>query len=394
MSTLNMVIRSTAFAALALTLAGCGEQAPGRAAAPPAGPVEVGVVEIAPRRLEVSTELPGRTAPYRVAEIRPQVSGIILKRLFEEGSTVTAGQQLYQIDPAPHEAALQRARADLAQAEANLLAVRARADRYRELVKRSTVSQQAYDDAIAALGQAEAQRAASRAAVETAEINLGYTRVFSPISGLIGKSSVTEGALVTANQGAALATVQQIDPIYVDISQSVEQLMQLRRDVAEGRIETVEGRAPVTLEIQDHTYAHAGELQFADVTVNPGTSSVQLRAVVPNPGRELLPGLFVRARVAQGARENAILVSQRAVTRRPDGGAQVWVVGADGKVNPRPVRTALAAGTDWLVTEGLSPGERIVVDGFQRIRPGTEVKPVPVDAKPELAAGPQPPAPR
>lgn len=392
MSTSNVMARFVGLAALAALLSGCGEQEQTQAGAPPAGPVEVGVVEIQPRRLEVSTELPGRTAPFRVAEIRPQVSGIILKRLFEEGSTVKEGQQLYQIDPAPYEAALQSAKADLAQAEANLKAVRARATRYEELVKRSNVSQQAYDDAIAALGQAEAQELAARAAVETATINLEYTRVYSPISGLIGKSSVTEGALVTANQATALATVQQIDPIYVDINQSVEQLMQLRRDAAEGRIETVEGRAPVTLDIQGRPYPHKGELQFADVTVNPGTSSVQLRAVVPNPNHELLPGLFLRARVAQGERENAILVSQRAVTRTPDGGAQVWIVNPDGTVAPRPVKTELAAGTDWLVTEGLNPGERVVVDGLQKIQPGAPVKPVPVGGPQVAGREPQPAA--
>lgn len=380
MSKLNRMMGLMALTTVALSVAGCGENSQKQAGGPQ-GPMEVGVVEIQPRRLDVTTELPGRTAAYRVAEVRPQVNGIIQKRLFQEGGLVKAGQQLYQIDPAPYEAALASARAQLAEAEANLKALQAKAERYKDLVKNSNVSRQSYDDAIAAAGQGEAQVAAARAAIETAQINLNYTKVFSPIGGIIGKSSVTEGALVTANQATALATVQQIDPIYVDINQSTTQLMQLRRDVAEGRIQTVEGRATVTLDVQGQTYAQTGELQFAEVTVDPTTSSVQLRAVFPNPNHELLPGLFVRAKVQQGARENAILVSQRAVTRRPDGGAQVWVVGQDGTVQPRPVKTALAAGTDWLVTDGLKPGEKVVVDGLQKIRPGVPVKPVAADGQ-------------
>ncbi|WP_240002352.1 efflux RND transporter periplasmic adaptor subunit [Oleisolibacter albus] len=369
-----------ALTTVALSVAGCGENSQKQAGGPQ-GPMEVGVVEIQPRRLDVTTELPGRTSAYRVAEVRPQVNGIIQKRLFQEGGLVKAGQQLYQIDPAPYEAALASARAQLAEAEANLKALQAKAERYKDLVKNSTVSRQSYDDAIAAAGQGVAQVAAAKAAIETAQINLDYTKVFSPIGGIIGKSSVTEGALVTANQATALATVQQIDPIYVDINQSTTQLMQLRRDVAEGRIQTVEGRATVTLDVQGQPYGQTGELQFAEVTVDPTTSSVQLRAVFPNPNHELLPGLFVRAKVQQGARENAILVSQRAVTRRPDGGAQVWVVGQDGTVQARPVKTALAAGTDWLITDGLKPGEKVVVDGLQKIRPGVPVKPTPVEGQ-------------
>ncbi|MFC7335063.1 efflux RND transporter periplasmic adaptor subunit [Rhodocista pekingensis] len=394
MPRVNKALTSAA-AAVILLLAACGE-APQQAGGPPGmgpqGPVEVAVATVETKPVPVTTELPGRTAAFRIAEVRPQVNGIIQKRLFQEGGTVKAGDQLYQIDPAPYEATVASAKAELSEAEANLKTQRAKAKRYRELVKTSTVSQQALDDAIAAEGQGEARVAAARASLQKAQIDLGYTKVYAPISGRIGKSSVTEGALVTANQAAPLATIQQLDPIYVDITQSVSQLMRLRRDIAEGRVLSTNGRTPVTLEIEGVEYGTPGELQFADVTVDTGTNSVLLRAVVPNPNQELLPGLFVRARVLQGAREDAILISQRAVVRQPNGSAMVWVVGDDGIVNPRPVQAAQAIGSDWLVTGGLKPGERIVMEGLQKIRPGAPVKPVPVAAA-QVATG-QPAAPR
>ncbi len=373
--------------ALALFLVACGEPAQ-QQAGPPPGPPEVGVATVQAKPVQVSTELPGRTSAFRVAEVRPQVGGIVQKRLFQEGALVKEGDPLYQIDPAPYEATLNSAKAQLARAEANLKSVRAKADRYRDLVRNRTVSQQAFEDAVAAQGQGEAEVAAGRAAVEAARIDLERTRVTAPIGGRIGKSAVTEGALVGANQATALATIQQLDPMYVDITQSVSQLMRLRRDMAEGRIQGEGGKARVTLDVEGTAYAQPGELQFADVTVDPGTNSVQLRAVFPNPTMELLPGLFVRAKVEQGARDDAILVPQRAVSRTPNGAAQVWVVGEDGKVNPRPVNAAQAIGQDWLVTEGLKPGERIVLEGLQKIRPGVQVTAVPAATAQVAAGGP------
>lgn len=387
-----------AAACLIALLAGCNQQK--QAAGQPqgaGGPPEVSVATIEPQRLTVATELPGRTAPYRVAEIRPQVSGIVLKRLFREGSEVKAGDQLYQIDPATYEASLASAQADVQKAEANLQAARNKASRYGDLVKNSVVSKQDFDDVQASLKQNEAQVAAAKAAYNLASINLNYTKVFAPISGRIGKSAVTEGALVTANQATALATIQQFDPIYVDVTQTASQLMKLREDMATGRIRPAEpGKIPVTLFLNsngsgdDTAYPAKGELQFSDVTVDAGTSSVQLRAVFPNPNKDLLPGLFVRARVEQGVAENAITVPQAAVARGPDGSARVWVVGADNKANPRTIKTERAVGNVWLVSDGLAPGERVVVEGLQKVKPGAEVKPVPAQnalaSLPEKAA--------
>lgn len=382
MSRANPVFSLAVAASLAVALAACDQKA--RTSEPPkAGPAEVGVITIEPQRLPVTVELPGRTAAYRVAEIRPQVSGIVLKRMFQEGSDVKAGDQLYQIDPATYEASLASAQADIQKAEANLQAARNKASRYSDLVKSSVVSKQDYDDVMASLKQNEAQLAAARAAYNLARINLDYTRVFAPISGRIGKSSVTEGALVTANQATALATIQQLDPIYVDVTQTASQLMQLRDDMASGRIRPAEpGKIPVTLFLNaaEAPYAQRGELQFSDVTVDPGTSSVQLRAVFPNPKLDLLPGLFVRAKVEQGVAENAIAVPQAAVSRGPDGAARVWVVDGENKVTMRPIRTDRAVANAWLVADGLKPGERIVVEGLQKVRQGATVKPVPAQA--------------
>jgi len=386
-----------AAACLIALLAGCNQQKQAGGQPQGGGPPEVSVLTIEPQRLTVTTELPGRTAAYRIAEIRPQVSGIVLKRLFREGSDVKAGDQLYQIDPATYEASLASAQADVQKAEANLQAARNKASRYGDLVKNSVVSKQDFDDVQASLKQNEAQVAAAKAAYNLASINLNYTKVFAPISGRIGKSGVTEGALVTANQATALATIQQFDPIYVDVTQTASQLMKLREDMATGRIRPAEpGKIPVTLFLNsnasgdDTAYPAKGELQFSDVTVDAGTSSVQLRAVFPNPNKDLLPGLFVRARVEQGVAENAITVPQAAVARGPDGSARVWVVGADNKVNPRTIKTERAVGNVWLVSDGLAVGERVVVEGLQKVKPGAEVKPVPAQnalaALPEKAA--------
>ncbi|CAO3440286.1 efflux RND transporter periplasmic adaptor subunit [Azospirillum endophyticum] len=397
MSKSNSFMTLAAAACLIAVLAGCNQQKQASGQPQGGGPPEVSVATIEPQRLPVTTELPGRTAPYRVAEIRPQVSGIVLKRLFREGSEVKAGDQLYQIDPATYEASLASAQADVQKAEANLQAARNKASRYGDLVKNSVVSKQDFDDVQASLKQNEAQLASAKAAYNLASINLNYTKVFAPISGRIGKSAVTEGALVTANQGTALATIQQFDPIYVDVTQTASQLMKLREDMATGRIRPAEpGKIPVTLFLNsnasgdDTTYPAKGELQFSDVTVDAGTSSVQLRAVFPNPNKDLLPGLFVRARVEQGVAENAITVPQAAVARSPDGSARIWVVGADNKVTPRTIKTERPVGNVWLVSDGLAPGDRIVVEGLQKLKPGAEVKPVPAQnalaALPEKAA--------
>ncbi|CAO3411227.1 efflux RND transporter periplasmic adaptor subunit [Azospirillum largimobile] len=398
MSRSNSFMTLAAAAALIAVLAGCNQQK--QASGQPqggGGPPEVSVLTIEPQRLPVTTELPGRTAAYRVAEIRPQVSGIVLKRLFREGSDVKAGDQLYQIDPATYEASLASAQADVQKAEANLQAARNKAARYGDLVKNSVVSKQDFDDVQASLKQNEAQLAAAKAAYNLASINLNYTKVFAPISGRIGKSAVTEGALVTSNQATALATIQQFDPIYVDVTQTASQLMKLREDMETGRIRPAEpGKIPVTLFLNsnasgdDTAYPAKGELQFADVTVDAGTSSVQLRAVFPNPNKDLLPGLFVRARVEQGVAGNAITVPQAAVSRGPDGSARVWVVGADNKAAQRTIKTERAVGNVWLVSDGLAAGERVVVEGLQKVKPGAEVKPVPAQnalaALPEKAA--------
>lgn len=389
----NRAIHLALVAALAAALAGCQDKKQAAGPAPAPGPAEVTVTTIQPQDLPVTIELPGRTAPFRVAEIRPQVSGIVLKRFFQEGSDVKAGEQLYQIDPATYEAALASAQADVQKAEANLQAARNKAGRYGDLVKNSVVSKQDFDDVQATLKQNEAQLAAAKASLNLAQINLNYTKVFAPISGRIGKSSVTEGALVTANQATALATVQQFDPIYVDVTQTASQLMALREAMESGRIRPAEpGKIPVSL-LLDGTgapYPIRGDLQFSGVTVDPGTSSVQLRAVFPNPKQDLLPGLFVRARIEQGIAAGAITVPQAAVTRGPDGSARVWVVGDGNKVAPRTIRTERPVGNAWLVSEGLTPGERIVIEGLQKVKPGAEVKPVPpanaVAALPDGAA--------
>ena len=394
MSRLRMLRRAAVVALLTVGAAACEQQGQGTAHAPKQEqpPVEVGVTTVEARRLPVTAELPGRTSAFRVAEIRPQVDGIVRERLFREGGEVAAGQPLYRIDPKPYEATLASARAELQKAQANVAATSAKARRYKELLTSNAVSRQNYDDAVAAQKQAEADAAAARAAIEAAEINLDYTTVVSPIAGRIGKSAISEGALVTANQATALAVVQQLDPIYVDLSQSLAQLAQLRRDLAAGRVEGHDaGRPAVTvlLDTAGTAYPEKGELLFSDVTVEADTSTVQLRAVVPNPRAELLPGMFVRARVEQGVRENAILVPQQAVFRSADGEARVWLVGADDTVSPHAIQTDKAVGNGWLVSAGLKPGDRIVVEGLQKIRPGTRVSAVPskVQVVAELAPG-------
>ena len=364
-------------AGAALFTSACGT-APAPKAARPAGPVEVGVVTVHPERLVLSTELPGRTAAYLIAEVRPQVSGIIQKRTFAEGSTVQAGSLLYQIDPAPYEAAFEQAKAALALAEANVPAARAKAERLKELAAIRAVGQQDYDEASAALLRADAGVASARAAVESARINLSYTPLKAPISGRTGKSLVTPGALVTAYQQASLVTIQQLDPIYVDVTQSSADLLRLRRSLESGQL-THSGpvQSQVKLLLEDGTpYPRPGRLEFRDVTVDPTTGSVVLRMVFPNPEAMLLPGMFVRAIVEEGVLEQAILAPQQGVTRDAKGDASALVVDAAGKVAARPLVLGRAIGDRWLVTSGLADGDRVIVDGLQRIQPGMPVKPV------------------
>jgi len=371
----------------ALWLAGCDRRTEAQqAAAPP----EVAVVVIHPQRVELTTELPGRTSAFRVAEIRPQVSGIVQKRLFQEGSDVKAGQLLYQIDPAPFQVAHESAKASLAKAQANLPTLRLKAERYKELLAENAVSRQDYDDAAAGLEQSRAEVEYWKAAVEAARINLGYTRVAAPISGRIGKSSITDGALVTAYQPAALAVIQQLDPIYVDVSQSSAELLRLRRSLESGRLSAGgEASRKVRLLLEDGTpYPQEGALQFRDVTVEPTTGSFTVRIVTPNPHNLLLPGMFLRAVVQEGVMEQAILAPQQGVIRTPKGDPVAWVVDETGKVQQRPLVLNRTIGNAWLVASGLAAGDRVIVEGMLNVRPGASVKAVPLSPPKATAAAP------
>src|SRR5512143_444772 len=330
--------------AVYLILIGCGKQ--GAPVAGPNTPPEVGVVVIQPERVALTTELAGRTSASLIAEVRPQVGGIIQKRLFTEGADVKAGEVLYQIDPAAYQAAYSSAKAALARAEANLIPARLKSERYKELVKINAVSQQDYDDATAALKQAEADVEAGKAALETARINLAYTRVTAPISGRIGRSTVTNGALVTASQPAALATIQQLSSIYVDVTQSSAELLKLKQNLASGLLKNSgPAQAKVRLLLEDGSaYPLPGILKFSEVTVDQSTGSVTLRAIFPNPRQTLLPGMFVRTIMEEGVSEHAILVPQRGVTRNPDGSAMVMLVGSEDKVEPRPIKVLRTVG--------------------------------------------------
>ncbi len=367
------VIKDSALAGVLLTgllLSACG----GKQSPAPSMP-EVAVITVDFQPLALTTELPGRTAAFRIAEIRPQVSGLVQKRLFTEGADVKAGEVLYQIDPAPFQAAYDNARAALARSQANLPATKARAERYKELVTDKAVSQQNFDDADAALRQLEADIQSWEAAVKTARINLEYTRITAPISGRIGKSSVTEGAIVTAYQPLALTTIQQLDPIYVDVQQSTSELLRLKRRVEQGWLDQNGGsQKQVKLNMEDGApYPLDGTLQFRDVSVNPGTGSVVLRIVFPNPEGALLPGMFVRAKVMEGVNGKAILIPQPAVTRNVRGEPYVLVVDNENKIQIRPLTLDRAIDDKWLVSAGLEPGDRVVVEGSQRVRPGATV---------------------
>ena len=361
-----------------LLLAACDE-AKTEAATPAAAPaVEVGVVTLAPQAVAVTSEMPGRTSAYLVSEVRPQVGGIVKARLFEEGGDVKQGDVLYEIDPATYQASYDSAKAALAKARATVTSVKLKAQRYKELVGINAVSKQDYDDASASLAEAEADVAADAAALESAKINLDYTKVTAPISGRIGKSSVTPGALVTASQTDALATVQQLDPIYVDVTQPSMDYLKLKRALASGKLTRAgTDQAKVKLMLEDGTtYPLEGALQFSDVTVDQTTGSITLRAIFPNPQHDLLPGMFVRAVLESGVDDQAILAPQQAVSRNTKGEAIAYVVTADDKVEQRVLKTEQTYEDKWIVSDGLKAGDRLIVTGLQRIQPGMTVKPV------------------
>lgn len=371
MNTLHRILSGGLLISCATLLTACD-----RPATPAANtsPHAVGIVTLRPQPLPVKTELPGRVLAFRVADVRPQVNGIILKRNFVEGSHVKAGESLYQIDPAPNEAALSNAKGDLAKAKAAAVQAHLTAGRERALIKNHYVSQQDYDAAIASAEQADAQVVAMLAEVQTAQINLNYTHVTSPISGVIGKSSVTEGALVTNAQSSPLATVQQLDPVYVDVTQSSDDYLRLKSELDNGEIQQQNGKADVMLQLDNgHLYPQQCKLEFSDVTVDQTTGSITIRAVCPNPENVLLPGMFVRAFLTEGVRENALLVPQQAIARTPHGDATALVVDKDNKAQLRPVVAAQAMGNQWRVSSGLQAGDRVIVTGQLMLRPGMPV---------------------
>lgn len=367
-----------------VALVGCDDNKSQQAASQQAP--EVGVLTLKSEPLKITTELPGRTNAFRVAEVRPQVSGIILKRNFVEGTDVKAGESLYQIDPATYQASYDSAKGDFAQAQANAQIAATTVKRYKPLLGTKYISQQDYDQAMATQSQTSAAVQVAKASVETARINLAYTKVTSPISGRIGKSSVTEGALVQNAQTDALATVQQLDPIYVDVTQSSDDFMRLRNELESGKLKQNDGKANVTLLMQNGSeYSQPGTLEFSDVSVDETTGSITLRAVFPNPEHRLLPGMFVRARLEEGTNPTALLVPQQAVTRTPTGQATAMVVGADNKVTVRNLTADQAIGDKWLVTDGLKDGDRVITSGTQRAKAGAQVTPKEVSADAKAA---------
>ena len=374
----HILARSVGLALLASgLLAGCGDKGEAGQGAGEMPPAAVDVVTLHAAPLQLMSELTGRTAPLRVAEVRPQVNGIILKRLFTEGSDVKAGQLLYQIDPAVYQAAVASAAANLAKAQANEQSARLKAQRYAELVKVKAISRQEYDDADAAWKQQVAEIGAAKAALQSANINLAYTKITAPISGRIGKSAVTEGALVTAQQADSLTSISQLDPMYVDVRQSTADLLRLKRQVAAGKLtQGQQDGAKVRFQLEDGSqYGEQGTLQFSDVTVDETTGMVTLRVLVPNPHDLLLPGMFMRATLQEGERPQGLLVPQTAVTRTPKGGATVMVVTADNKVELREVQLSRVVGDSWVVESGLKAGEKVIVAGLQKVKPGALVAP-------------------
>ena len=400
MDTPKALLHGAVVSMLVVVLAGCSKAKQ----APPAQPPEVSVVSVQRGSVPVTIDLPGRTNPYLVAQVRARVDGIVLKRGFKEGADVKAGQRLYQIDPAPYRAALDSAIGTLQKSQANLVAQNALEERYKQLVAGNAVSKQDYDNAVSTKGQAAADVVFGTAAVQMAKINLGYTSVAAPITGRVGVSAVTEGAFVQASAATLMTTVQQIDPIYVDLNQSSVQGLQMRRDIASGKVK-VNGpdQAKVTVFLEDGTqYPVQGTLQFSDITVDQNTGSVTVRAIVPNPNSVLLPGMFVRARVDEGVDDNALLVPQTAVTHNPQGQATSLVVGADNKVALRTIQATRTVGADWVVDGGLKEGEKVIVSGVQKVQPGALVRAVETAAAPASqnaaapaqSAAPQPAAPQ
>jgi membrane fusion protein (multidrug efflux system) len=369
------------------TLAACGK--PGPKGPPNMGPPSVGYVVVKTEPVTLTTELPGRTNPYLTSDVRPQVNGIIKARLFTEGGDVRKGQPLYQIDSAPYKATLDQAKAQLQNAQANLATMKIKAERYADLVKMNAVAKQDFDDTQAAYKQAEATVAQNKASVESAQINLGYTKVTAPISGRIGRSLVTPGALVTSGQTTALSTIQTLDPIYVDVTESADQLLNLRRAIAGGQLTGAGPQsAQVRLLLQDGTpYPLEGSLKFSEVTVDQTTGSVTLRAVFPNPNHLLLPGLYVRAVIVEGVQPNGVLAPQAAVSRNEKGQATAFVVSPDNKAEQRILKTGQAIGAAWLVTDGLKPGDKLITEGLLNVRPSAPVRPVPAGSPPTPPPG-------
>lgn len=371
----------TVVSVLALAaLTGCDDQKNGGSPANAMVP-QVSVVEIQPDTRAQTTILQGRTAPFLVAEVRPQVSGILQKRLFKEGEEVKEGQPLYQIDPAVYKAAVESAKAEVERAKSLVMQTRNSANRYAQLVKTEAVSKQMNEDAQAAYKQAQASLLAAQAQLKNAEINLGYTTITSPITGKIGRSLVTPGALLSGYQANNMAVVQTLDPIYVDVNESSRDLLKMKKEIAEGRIKVNEGAIPVTLTLEDGSvYPLEGKLELSEVSVDESTGTITLRAVFPNPDQTLLPGMYVRTQLPQGLRENAIFVPQRAVLRESNGSPYVYVV-QDGKIAIKKIKTIKTEGTDWLLESGLEPGDKVVIEGLQRIRPGVPVNIVPTMAE-------------
>ena len=385
-------MRSISSAAIvaALLLSACGKQAP-----PPRPAPQVGVITVQMQPVTLTTELPGRTSPFESSEVRPQVDGIITKRLFQEGETVHAGQVLYQIDPAPYAAAAANARAALTRAQANIASTSALAQRYGDLVKINAIARQDYENAVAAANQAKADVAAQKAALQSAEISLRRTAIKAPISGRIGASTFTVGALVTAAQAQPLTTIQRLDPIYVDINQSSVDLLKLRKQLLAGQVSRSGEAARVGLTLEDGSdYGREGKFQFSDVTVAQDTGTVTIRAIFPNPQGLLLPGMYVRAHLIEGTQAQGILAPQQAISRDEKGNPQAYVVGAGDKLEIRPLTVSRAIGNAWLVTSGLKPGDRLVMDGTMMLQPGMPVQPVawtppPAPSKAALAAAGQ-----
>lgn len=367
--------------AAAVLLSGCGQSEPAQGQMQAAQAVPVGVIEMQSKPLTLTKELPGRVSASRIAEIRPQVNGIIQSRLFVEGAEVEKGQALYQIDPSTFEAQVATSKAAITKAEASISNAKAKSERYKELLSIKAVSQQDYDEADAAYKGAKADLLTAQAQLKTAQINLNYSKVLAPISGQIGKSNVTAGALVSANQATALATITQLDPIFVDLTQSSSELTRLKKAIAAGELDKDAAlHSKVELKMEDgSTYQHKGVLKFSEVTVDPSTGSVTLRAEFPNPEKLLLPGMYVRAVVVEGVKSDAILAPQRGVSRNTKGEPTAMVVSKDNTVEARVLKTDRTVGSNWLVTEGLNNGDKLIVEGLQKIRPGAPVNPMPAE---------------